>query len=75
MTYDSPVKYSLYNYSRVGYPLPDCSRVQSCKVSITRPQSSEVSCWYINTNAIGVNVQVYTTSNKLMSIQDRLHRD
>ena len=33
------------------------------------------SCWCINTNAIGVNVQVYTTSNKVMSIQDRLHRD
>ena len=29
----------------------------------------------INTNAIGVNVQVYTTSNKVMSIQDRLHMD
>ena len=25
-------------------------------------------CWCINTNAIGVNVQVYTTSNKVMSI-------
>ena len=32
-------------------------------------------CWCINTNAIGVNVQVYTTNNKVMSIQDRLHRD
>ena len=29
----------------------------------------------INTNTIGVNVQVYTTSNKVMSIQDRLHKD
>ena len=29
----------------------------------------------INSSAIGVNVQVYTTSNKVMSIQDRLHMD
>ena len=29
----------------------------------------------INSNAIGVNVQVYTTSNIIMSIQDHLHRD
>ena len=29
----------------------------------------------INSNAIGVNVQVYTTSNKMMSIQDRLHKN
>ena len=29
----------------------------------------------INTNAIGVNVQGYITSNKVMSIQDRLHRN
>ena len=32
-------------------------------------------CWCINTNAIDVNVQVYTTSNRVMSIQDRLHRN
>ena len=32
-------------------------------------------CWCINTNDVGVNVQVYTTSNKVMSIQDRLDKD
>ena len=30
---------------------------------------------YANSNAIGVNVQVYTTSNIMISIRDRLHRD
>ena len=29
----------------------------------------------INTNAISVNVQVYITSNIMISIQDRLHKD
>ena len=29
----------------------------------------------INTNAISVNVQVYTTSNIMISIQDHPHRD
>ena len=28
-----------------------------------------------NSIAIDVNVQVYTTSNTIMNIQDRLHRD
>ena len=29
----------------------------------------------INSNAIGVNVQVYTTSNIMTSIQDRFYMD
>ena len=39
------------------------------------PATAPKTYWCINTNAIGVNVQVYTTSNKVMSIQDHLHKD
>ena len=38
-----------------------------------------VTYWLLLVNfqsiAIDANVQVYTTSNKVMNIQDRLHRD
>ena len=39
------------------------------------PSNGAKSLLYILSSiVIGVNVQVYTTSNKVMSIQDRLHR-
>ena len=61
------------------HPTPECKHklgeraVAQCQQTmLTRIRQDDA---YFNSIAIDVNVQVYTTSNKVMNIQDRPHKN